>query len=172
MLKLKISGEPGHVARLIELISSLEDDIEIVTASDLKKWSADAQWADQHVNLRLRRDAEPVVMPTVTVREKRAKRGKKAKEVDRSGYVYLLKTSTGVFKIGRTNNPYSRRQTFKSKLPYEHVNYLRTIRTKDMYALEKQLHKRYEAQRVKGTKEFFNLTDVQVAEICGIEDEV
>jgi hypothetical protein len=172
MLKLKVQGEPGHIARLTELLESLEDDIEIVNASDLQKWSADAQWADCYIILRLKGEASPMVAPTVKVREKRAKRGAKTKEVDRSGYVYLLKTSGGVYKIGRTNNPYSRRETFKSKLPYEHVNYLRTIRTKDMYKLETELHKRYKAWKVPGTREFFNLTDVQVAEICGIEDEV
>jgi hypothetical protein len=101
MLKLKVQGEPGHIARLTELLESLEDDIEIVNASDLQKWSADAQWADCYIILRLKGEASPMVAPTVKVREKRAKRGAKTKEVDRSGYVYLLKTSGGVYKIGQ-----------------------------------------------------------------------
>jgi hypothetical protein len=39
--------------------------------------------------------------------------------LNRSGYVYLIRSSTGFYKIGWTKDPHSRRRTFDVKLPFE-----------------------------------------------------
>lgn len=85
------------------------------------------------------------------------------RNADPSGYVYLLQSSTGYYKIGRARNPNNRMATFGVKLPFE-VEYRHLIKTDDMFALEAELHRRYADCRVNG--EWFNLSDEQVAEIC------
>ncbi len=78
---------------------------------------------------------------------------------DRPGYVYLLKSPTGYWKIGRTKNPNDRRRTFSVKLPFE-VQYEHLIPCKDMVLLEGQLHEQFSDYRKDG--EWFALSDDQV----------
>lgn len=75
----------------------------------------------------------------------------------RKGYVYVLAAihDPTIFKIGRTNNPKDRLRTFSVKLPFD-VEYLHTIQTDDMYALESKLHRRFASKRVNG--EWFKLS--------------
>lgn len=73
----------------------------------------------------------------------------------RKGYVYLVKSVSGHYKIGRTVDPQSRAKTFGVKLPFE-VEFQCLIETDDYEALELELHDRFEAQRVNG--EWFNLS--------------
>jgi hypothetical protein len=73
---------------------------------------------------------------------------------DYSGYVYLLQSVTGAYKIGKSANPEHRRKTFKLQLPFE-VEYVCVIKTDDMHTLERELHERYSHCRVNG--EWFNL---------------
>jgi hypothetical protein len=101
-------------------------------------------------------------------REKRIQK-EQAKQVRRdrvgAGYVYLIQSPTGYYKIGRTKNPDDRMRTFGIQLPFE-VEYTCIIQTNDMYSLESELHARYTKQRVNG--EWFNLTDVDVEYIKGL----
>lgn len=78
------------------------------------------------------------------------------------GYVYLLQSPTGAYKIGRSAKPNDRLQTFKVALPFE-VDYLCTIATEDMYGLESRLHSLYAHKRVNG--EWFNLEADDIAYI-------
>jgi hypothetical protein len=75
------------------------------------------------------------------------------RQMDKSGYVYLLQSPTTYYKIGKTNAPNNRLKTFNVKLPFE-VEYAALIETSDMHRLEKELHERYETKRVKGTEWF------------------
>lgn len=72
----------------------------------------------------------------------------------KSGYVYLIKASTGHRKIGRTVNPQNRMKTFNIKLPFE-VEYEHLIKTNDMLMLESQLHNKFSEKRING--EWFDL---------------
>lgn len=81
------------------------------------------------------------------------------------GFVYLIQSPTGSYKIGRTRNPDNRMKTFSVKLPFE-VDYICTIESADMYALERQLHKKYASKRING--EWFDLDPEDVAAIQGM----
>jgi hypothetical protein len=78
------------------------------------------------------------------------------------GFVYLLQSPTGAYKIGRAIDPEDRLRTFSVKLPFE-VEYACLIRTSDMVALERELHQQFEEKRVNG--EWFNLDENDVAYI-------
>jgi hypothetical protein len=90
----------------------------------------------------------------------------KKKARRRAGYVYLVRSPTGYYKIGRTKNPKDRIQTFKVKLPFE-VEYEALIPTKDMYSLEKELHDQFAHKRGEG--EWFELNQENVAYIKSLE---
>lgn len=77
------------------------------------------------------------------------------RQLDRKGYVYILKAHDNLYKIGRARDPQNRLRTFEVKLPFP-VEFELLIQTEDMYALESQLHRQFAAQRVNG--EWFKLT--------------
>lgn len=79
-----------------------------------------------------------------------------------SGYVYLIQSPTGSYKIGRTKDPSNRMKTFTVKLPFE-VDYVCVIETADMYRLEGDLHLRFNSKRVNG--EWFRLEPQDVEHI-------
>lgn len=79
---------------------------------------------------------------------------------DRKGYVYLIQSPTGAYKIGRTADPGDRLRTFNVKLPFE-VEYVCVIATDDMYALERQLHGKFAAKRVNGEWFILSPDDVE-----------
>lgn len=71
------------------------------------------------------------------------------------GYVYVVKSDTGHYKIGRTNNPDDRRKTFNVKLPVE-IEFIVLIKTSNYVELESILHQQYQHKRVNG--EWFSLS--------------
>lgn len=71
------------------------------------------------------------------------------------GYVYVVESDTGHFKIGRTVNPNDRAKTFGVKLPVE-IKFLVLIETGDHVLLESVFHKQYKHKR--GNGEWFDLT--------------
>ena len=99
----------------------------------------------------------PVEMPLKT-------QSPAVKAINRAGYVYLLRTlhDPRSFKIGRTKDPENRIKTFATKFPFK-VQYACLIYTMDMFALEKELHKRFASQRLDG--EFFRLSESDVTYI-------
>lgn len=82
------------------------------------------------------------------------------------GYVYLIQSPTGVYKIGRAKNPDNRMETFSVKLPFE-VAYIHLIPCENYRHSERQLHIRYADKRING--EWFDLTPEDVAWIKSIE---
>jgi len=83
-------------------------------------------------------------------------------EKSRHGFVYLLRSDTGYWKIGRTVNPASREKTFGVKLPFV-VRFEHLIETNDMIALELRLHNHFSKKRVDG--EWFDLSSEDTAYI-------
>lgn len=81
------------------------------------------------------------------------------------GYIYLLQSSTGAYKIGRTKNPDNRLATFGVLLPFE-VEYACLIATEDMHSLERSLHGMFASQRING--EWFALSPADVDYIKGL----
>lgn len=79
-----------------------------------------------------------------------------------NGYVYILQSDSGYWKIGRAKNPDDRMKTFSVKLPFM-VNYEIVIPSTDYVALEKELHERFAYCRVNG--EWFDLTDGDILDL-------
>lgn len=86
----------------------------------------------------------------------------------RPGYVYLLKSPTGYYKIGRAKNPEKRLETFNVKLPFE-VDFECLIYSDDMWFLERELHIKFKDKRVQG--EWFKLDDEDIAYIKSLVSE-
>lgn len=99
------------------------------------------------------------------IRAEREDRTQAMRRSPKHGFVYLIQSSTGSYKIGRTKNPDNRMRTFGVQLPFE-VDYVCTIETADMYMLEADLHRKYASKRVNG--EWFSLTHEDVAAIQGM----
>jgi predicted GIY-YIG superfamily endonuclease len=81
------------------------------------------------------------------------------------GYVYLLRSISGYYKIGKAKNPERRMKTFGVQLPFE-VEFEHVIRCDDMNAYEKELHRRHASKRING--EWFDLSPEDVADIKAI----
>lgn len=75
------------------------------------------------------------------------------------GYIYLLKSEAGHYKIGRTHNPDDRAKTFGVKLPFR-VEYICLIKCNDMELLEAALHCRFAKKRLDGEWFKLNAKDV------------
>lgn len=101
-------------------------------------------------------------------RDEKARKASKKQEkrlATGAGYVYLIQSPTGAYKIGRTKNPKDRMKTFGVQLPFE-VEFVHLIETPDMYTLESDLHKRFEERRVNG--EWFALEPADIEFIKGL----
>ena len=72
---------------------------------------------------------------------------------------YIIKDkNTGLYKIGKSNNPKNREKTLQAEKPtYELIK----IFNKNW---ETHLHKKYKQQRLRG--EWFNLSKIQIEYIC------
>lgn len=88
------------------------------------------------------------------VRAERKQEKSERRKKNAVGFVYLLSTSLGHYKIGHTKNPKSRLSEFSVKLPFD-IECECLIKTKDRYALEQELHERFDDKRVNG--EWFEL---------------
>jgi hypothetical protein len=71
------------------------------------------------------------------------------------GYVYVLKSQSGAYKIGRSKNPEDRVRTFGVKLPFQ-IEFELLIRSEYHRKLERDLHKRFADKRLEG--EWFQLS--------------
>ncbi len=78
----------------------------------------------------------------------------------RAGFVYLVQSPTGFYKIGRTSDPNNRMKTFSVKLPFE-VSYVCVIETVDMKALEASLHEQFAGKRASGEWFALDAEDVE-----------
>jgi len=95
-------------------------------------------------------------------REPKKKQGRKPV----AGYVYLLQSPTGYYKIGCTSNPHNRAKTFGIQLPFE-VEFLALLYSEDMYTFEAEMHEEFAHKRVNG--EWFALDDADVEYIKSME---
>ena len=84
----------------------------------------------------------------------------------KSGYVYLIQSDRGYYKIGMTKNIDDRMATFHVKLPFE-PDLIHVIECEDRRAMEKSLHIKFAAKRING--EWFDLTGTDVAFIKSIK---
>lgn len=83
----------------------------------------------------------------------------------RPGYVYLLKSAHGFYKIGRAESPEHRVGTLGVQLPFE-ITPEHFIKCEDMVSAEKMLHDMFSELRQRG--EWFRLDKVDVAYIKAI----
>lgn len=88
------------------------------------------------------------------------------KQQSRKGYVYLIKASTGHYKIGHTADPENRMKTFEVKLPFK-VEYEHLIECDDRIDAERLLHQKFADKRIDG--EWFALSDKDIAQIKKIK---
>lgn len=114
--------------------------------------------ATAHIISHLNGEPEPELHRVSNHRNQHRNPGRKAT----AGYVYVLRSPTGAYKIGYTINPANRIRTFSVKLPFE-VEYEVLIKTDDMRDLEAFLHDRYAERTING--EWFALTDDDLAEL-------
>ena len=80
-------------------------------------------------------------------------------------YTYLMRdTSNGYYKIGISKNPSYRERTLQSEKPtIELIKHKQFTNRADARQLEKQLHCRYECQRIRG--EWFELSTIDIENI-------
>lgn len=96
----------------------------------------------------------------------RAKMRQTARGSGRSGFIYLLRSASGHWKIGFSSNPKDRIKTFSIRLPFE-VSYEHLIPTSHMIDAEMALHSQFAPKRIDG--EWFALDDADVAYIKSIK---
>lgn len=66
------------------------------------------------------------------------------------GYVYIVHSTSGHLKFGRSRKPDQRfRQLVKTQGPFEY-RLVKSILTNDMYEFEKELHSRFANEHVRG----------------------
>lgn len=82
-----------------------------------------------------------------------------------AGHVYLIKSSEGVYKIGKAVSVKDRMKSFGITLPFD-IELIHTIDTSDYTKLELELHERFAAKRLRG--EWFTLSPEDVEYIKGL----
>lgn len=79
--------------------------------------------------------------------------------IPKPGYVYLMSSSQGHYKIGYSIDPDNRHRMLSIELPFS-IAIVCVIKTDDMKALEKELHNRFSDKRLSG--EWFALVTADV----------
>lgn len=110
-------------------------------------------------------DIDPEWEAWAATRRVKKSRPEPMRKMNRAGYVYILKSPTGAYKIGRTSDPDNRLKTFEVRLPFE-VEYEHLIKTDDMYELESVLHTCFKDVCIN--REWFRLTETEVQLLKGI----
>jgi len=83
------------------------------------------------------------------------------------GYVYILKSDSGLYKIGKTHNLQARIKTIKTSSPSE-IEVERVFKSINCGEAEKELHDRFSAFRKTG--EWFQLEQEELDLIESLED--
>jgi hypothetical protein len=83
----------------------------------------------------------------------------------RRGWVYVLRTYSGLYKIGKARN-LKNRLSGLAILGKDTFECIHTIKCEDHHWAERELHDHFRAQRIE--RELFSLTDEQVAWLCSI----
>lgn len=90
---------------------------------------------------------------------------KKLERKIQKGYIYLLRSEQGHYKIGKSKDVPNRTKALGTALPFK-TELIHTIKAADMVAVETQLHERYAHCRLNG--EWFALTVEEVAEVMAL----
>lgn len=110
-----------------------------------------------------KRAQKPVDEVVIAQKEKVAKPPRKPVEyipaTPQAGYVYLLSSSVGLYKIGMSRDVSKRMGEFDRTIPIE-TKCLHYIKTENRRAAEKYLHEKFAERRVK--YEWFDLSSEQV----------
>ena len=110
-----------------------------------------------------RDEIEPT--PLVWEAPKRNKRRQFLRDVEPTGYVYLVSAYNGLYKIGKTNDIEKRLRGLKTMSPVP-LKLIHTIETITPLKLEAKLHKKYDRCRAHG--EWFMLSKDEVFEISAL----
>lgn len=86
-------------------------------------------------------------------------------KTDKPGFIYLIKTENGHYKIGKSKKPETRLTALSTSQPYN-LTLLHTIPVNYMSQAENFLHKKFKHSRLKG--EWFSLIDSEVEWICSL----
>ena len=87
------------------------------------------------------------------------------------GFVYLVRASNGLYKIGASRNPQQRLKGIRFTLKSPSAELIHTISTSDMGSLEESLHQQFASYRLASGFEMFDLPPSAVAEICAMKGE-
>jgi len=79
-----------------------------------------------------------------------------------AGCVYIIKSPTGEYKIGKTKRLTTRIQQLQTGLPYK-IEHVLSLVTPSMAKLERELHDAFADRRVGG--EWFNLGDDDIQQV-------
>lgn len=89
----------------------------------------------------------------------------KKRRVQQSGYVYLIKSTEGYYKIGRSKKLQERITTLGVQLPFD-IELVHNIHSDDYTQLEIELHELFEPKRIRG--EWFALSPDDIEYIKGL----
>lgn len=87
--------------------------------------------------------------------------------INRQGYIYLIGSDQGVYKIGKAKDVSNRYKLIGINLPFP-TELLHTIAVSDMTYAERALHQRYAKERQHG--EWFTLSPEQLEEIKALHE--
>lgn len=118
-------------------------ELEVVVASE---FSTDDDRSQAGSILARRRNVRPVGV----------------QKIAQGGFVYLMHSSSGHYKIGASANPQSRLRSLRTASPFD-IRIVHTVYASDMFEAEKTLHTRYAGKRV--SNEWFELSEFDVQAI-------
>lgn len=82
------------------------------------------------------------------------------KSKDTRGYIYVVHSTSGHYKIGRSKDPHARfKQLTSTQGPYVYT-LVNVLSTYDMFEAEADYHRMFEHKRVRG--EWFELTEEEL----------
>ncbi len=87
---------------------------------------------------------------------------------NKAGFIYLIRSVSGHYKIGCTKDPNRRLQMFSVKLPFE-IEFIHLIATANMFKLERKLHIEFQNKRMNG--EWFALDEIDVQTFIQWQDD-
>lgn len=91
------------------------------------------------------------------------------KPATRSGYIYLMRSSNGYHKIGRSTNPITRRDNLMREYPIK-IEVLFSVRVKNVVKAERRLLRAFVEKQLQG--EWFNLDRKDVERFYSIVDKI
>lgn len=133
-----------------------EEDLEIEDRNAMRAyWAAVRHFKDKYPSAQALYQSEQRLDSPKTPKNKRPL----------AGYVYLISTTTGDYKIGCSSKPDTRLKAFSKLFPFS-VNCEVLIKTENMNKLESDLHQRFADKRSNG--EWFRLSAEDVDYIRGL----